>query len=117
MAKTKTAVPAEKTDTSGRKIDGLESNFKDVLIANGVAFVTVQGDIKTVKRHIVEQSGLRVNKRTDFNKQAVDLTLKVLRKLFDLKGNHLEVRFLCKDGGKTVDERGKEVIHFVPAGA
>ena len=114
MANTKTT--ADKTDrSSSRTIAGLEKNFKDVLIANGVAFVTVAGDIKTVKRNIVEQSGLRVNKRTDFNKQAMDLTIKVLRKLFALKGNHLEVRFLCEEGGKTFDERGKAVLHFHPA--
>lgn len=116
MANTKTQ--ADKTArSSSRTLNGLEKNFKDVLIADGVAFVTVAGDIKTVKRQIVEQSGLRANKRTNFNKQAYDLTLKVLRSLLNLKGKHLEIRFLREEGGKVYDEHGKDVIRYHPTGA
>lgn len=98
--------------TSGRTIDGLEKHFVSVLVANGVAFVTLNGEIHTTQEKIVRDSGMRVTKRTNFFKQSHELALKVVRKMFDLKGRHIEVAFLAKVGDKIMDERGKDVIMY-----
>lgn len=101
-------------DHKERDLAGLENMFKEVVINSGVVYVTVDGQAKKVKKDVVEHYGPRKNARTNVEKQAKDLTLKRLRQMFDLKGQHLALRFIEFIDGKFQDERGKEVIHFSP---
>lgn len=102
-------------DSKTRDLSGLENMFKDVVINSGIVYVTVDGQAKKVKRDVVENFGPRKNIRTDVDKQAKDLTLKRFRQMFDLKGQHLALKFIEFIDGKLQDERGKEVIHFSPS--
>jgi hypothetical protein len=102
-------------DHKERDLAGLENMFKEVVINSGVVYVTVDGQAKKVKKDVVEHYGPRKNARTNVEKQAKDLTLKRLRQMFDLKGQHLALRFIEFIDGKFQDERGKEVIHFSPS--
>lgn len=101
-------------DHKERDLAGLENMFKEVVINSGVVYVTVDGQAKKVKKDVVEHYGPRKNARTNVEKQAKNLTLKRLRQMFDLKGQHLALRFIEFIDGKFQDERGKEVIHFSP---
>ena len=101
-------------DHKERDLAGLENMFKEVVINSGVVYVTVDGHAKKIKKDVVEHFGPRKNARTNVEKQAKDLTLKRLRQMFDLKGQHLALRFIEFIDGKFQDERGKEVIHFSP---
>ena len=97
-----------------RDLSGLENMFREVVINSGVVYVTVEGQAKKVKKDVVDHYGPRKNARTDVDKQAKDLTLKRLRQMFNLKGQHLSLKFIEFINGKFQDERGKEVIHFSP---
>ena len=81
-------------DHKERDLAGLENMFKEVVINSGVVYVTVDGQAKKVKKDVVEHYGPRKNARTNVEKQAKDLTLKRLRQMFDLKGQHLALRFI-----------------------
>lgn len=98
-----------------RDLSGLENMFREVIINSGVIYVTVDGQAKKVKKDVVDHYGARITARTNIEKQAKDLTLKRLRQLFNLKGQHLSLKFIEFVNGKLQDERGKEVIHFSPS--
>lgn len=102
-------------ESKERDLTGLEKMFKEVVINNGVCYVTVDGQAKKIKKDVVDHFGPRRNSRTNVEKQAKDLTLKRLRQMFDLKGQHLSLKFIEMINGKLQDERGKEVIRFSPA--
>ena len=101
-------------DSNERNLEGLEKMFTDIVINSGVVYVTVDGHAKQVKKEVVDAFGPRKNIRLNVEKQAKDLTLKRMRQMFDLKGRHLAVKFLEMIQGKVYDERGKEIIHYVP---
>ena len=109
---------AKSTDTNKnapeRDLAGLENMFKEVVINSGIVYVTVDGQAKKVKKDVVDNFGSRKNVRTNIDKQAKDLTLRRLRQMFNLKGQHLSLKFIEMINGKFQDERGKEIIHFAP---
>ena len=107
---------AANVDSKERDLAGLENMFKEVVINSGIVYVTVDGQAKKVRKDVVDHFGPRRNSRTNVEKQAKDLTLKRLREMFDLKGQHLSLKFIEFINGKFQDERGKEVIHFAPSG-
>lgn len=102
-------------DSNERDLAGLENMFKEVVINSGVAYVTVDGQAKKIKKEVVDVFSPKKNVRTNVEKQAKDLTLKRLRQMFDLKGRHLALKFIEFVDCKFQDERGKEVIHFSPS--
>jgi hypothetical protein len=109
---------ADTQEQNERNLKGLENLFREVVVNSGTVYVTVDGQqIKTVKRDLVDKFGPRRNKRTDVEKQANDLILRRVREMFGLQGQHLGLKFLQLAGGKLQDERGKDVIRFVPTEA
>ena len=110
----KTANTTAQAESKERDLAGLENLFKEVVINSGVVYVTVDGQAKQIKKNVVDHYGPRITARTNVEKQAKDLTLKRIRQMFNLKGQHLSVKFIEFVSGKELDERGKEVIHFCP---
>ena len=110
----KNATTSNGAESKDRDLAGLENMFKEVVINSGVVYVTVEGAAKKVKKEVVDHFGPRKNSRTNVEKQAKDLTIKRLRQMFDLKGQHLALKFIEFIDGKFQDERGKEVIHYSP---
>lgn len=97
-----------------RDLTGLENMFREVVINAGTVYITVDGQAKTVKREMVNNYGPRKNVRTNTERLAEHLALRRLRQMFDLKGRHLALKFIQFVDGKLQDERGHEIIHYMP---
>lgn len=97
-------IDKQKRSLKTSRAHGIEKAFKDVLVTGSLVLVTVEKPIKEAKVELVKSFGHRINKRTDFDKQASNLVLGYVRKNCDMKGKHLDVQFV----------NDNDVIHVKP---